>query len=139
MVGNTVAAINIIDAISRAISTIRSLREQWKDAEFTCLNLIGQLTALKAALWRLKEWTESEAAETHHQLTMDLDESVNCCRILVAKIETMLLELSRGPNGTLKKLAKSKLLSRNSTINDLQKMIERQTNSLTLLLTTCNL
>jgi guanine nucleotide-binding protein G(i) subunit alpha len=139
MVGNADAAISIIDALSRTINTIRGLQEQWKDAEFTFLNLIGQLTALKAALGRIKEWSESEAAEGHHQLTIDMDISINCCQKLVGKVETILSDLARGPEGTLKRSAKTKFLSRRSVINDLQRMIERQTNALTLLLTTCNL
>lgn len=139
IIGAAASVVSIIDVLARSISTVRELRDQWKDADFTILNLVAQLTALKAALTKIKEWTDTELAEAHHQLIMDIDDSVACCRILVGKVDTLLSELQQKPNGTLDWLARAKLLLGSKSMDDLQKMIERQTCALTLLLTACNL
>jgi guanine nucleotide-binding protein G(i) subunit alpha len=139
IIGNAASVVNIVDVLARTISAVRELLLQWEDAEFTCLNLLAQLTALKAALTKIEEWRVSEIAEAHHQLTMDLDDSVACCRILVRRLDTLLSGLPLNPDGTLNLSAKTKILFRSGSMDDLQKLIERQTNALILLLTACNL
>lgn len=76
IIGAAASVVSIIDVLSRSITTVRGLRDQWTDADLTVHNLLTQLTAFKAALTKIKEWTDSDVAETHHQLKIDLDDSV---------------------------------------------------------------
>ena len=136
--GTAGAVANILDILGKTISTIHELRQQWKQADFTLLNLIAQLTALKAALGKIKEWTDQDLVDQHHQLVMDLDVSLTCCRMLVAKVDTHISEVQPQPDGSLATAGKFKLVFGASKMEELQKMIDRQTNTLTLLLTACN-
>jgi hypothetical protein len=139
IIGTFGAAANIIDVVGKTISTIRELRDEWKDADLTFLSLAAQLTALKAALTKIKEWMENELGDPHHQLVMDLDVSMSCCRMLIGKIDLLLSKLHQTADRTLDFSSKVKLVFGNKHINDVQKLIERQTNTLNLLLTACNL
>jgi guanine nucleotide-binding protein G(i) subunit alpha len=139
IIGGAASVVSIIDVLARSIDSIRELRSEWKDADFTVLNLLTQLTAFKAALTKIQEWMDSEMAEPHHQLRMDLDDSVTWCRILAEMVDKLLSDLEHQPNEPLDKIAKARLLFGSKSMEHLQKMIERQTNALTLLLTACNL
>jgi len=95
IIGAVGALANIIDAVNKAIGTICELRNQWKEADLAFLSLTAQLTALQAALRKLKEWVDSDIGDAHHQLVMDLDASIRCCGMLLAKIDSLLSELQR--------------------------------------------
>jgi guanine nucleotide-binding protein G(i) subunit alpha len=138
VIGTAASVANIIDVLSSTISTIGELRKQWKEADFTFLCLVSQLTALRAALAKIKEWADVDIADPHHQLVMDLDTSMSCCRILISKIDGRISELHQNPNEKLDFSSKMKIVFGSKSMDDLQKMIERQTNALTLLLTACN-
>lgn len=138
IIGTAGAVANIIDVVSKAIKSMRSLHERWKDADFTVLNLIAQLTALKSALGKIQEWIDSDLAEQHHQLAMDLDLSITCCRMLIGKIDAQVSELHRAADNALDVGSKIKVAFGSMANEDLQKMTDRQINSLTLLLTACN-
>jgi hypothetical protein len=138
IIGTFGAVANIIDVVGKTISTIRELRDEWKEADLTFLSLAAQLTALKAALTKIKEWTDNELGESHHQLVMDLDVSMSCCRMLIGKINILLSKLHQTADETLDFSSKVKLVFGSKTIDDVQKLIEQQTSALTLLLTACN-
>jgi len=120
------------------VSALSELHNQWKQADFIFINLIAQLTALKAALSKLQEWMDADIEEPHHQLVMDLEVSITCCRMLVSKMDSEVAELRQNDNNGLDTQSKMKLVVKNGTLEALQKMVERQTNALTLLLTVCN-
>ncbi len=103
------------------------------------INLSSELTLLKAGLIKVKEWMET-SHEAHHQLIMDLDSVLVCCKTLVDTLDGQLegLRRNRGSSGQLSRLGKLKLVLGRHSMEDIQKMIERQTNTLTLLLTACN-
>jgi hypothetical protein len=138
IIGTFGAAANIVDVIGKTISTIRELRDEWKEADLTFLSLAAQLTALKAALTKIKEWMDNEFGDPHHQLVMDLDVSMSCCRMLIGKIDLLLSKLHHTADETLDFSSKVKLVFGNKNIDDVQKLIEQQTSALTLLLTACN-
>lgn len=138
IIGAVKSIASIIDGLSKSISTLRELRSQWKDADFNVLNLSTQLTALRTALTKIKEWTESDLGVPHHQLIIDLDDSVACCRTIVEKIDASLSELQKKPNGELQVSAKIKAMIGSKSMDDLQRTLELQTNALTLLLTACS-
>jgi hypothetical protein len=139
VLGAAASVVSIIDVLARCIGTVRDLRDQWNDADLIVHNLVTQLVAFKAALTKIKEWSDSDSAEKHHQLKMDLDDSVTWCRTLAGLVNTLLSDLQQGPAGTLDRIAKARLLFGSKSMEDLQKMIDRQTNALNLLLNACNL
>jgi len=138
ILGATASVLSIIDVLAKTISTIHSLRGQWKEADLALISLTSQLAALRAALEKIKEWMGSGSAELHHQLVLDLGGSIECCQLLASKIYSELAELQRADNGMLRTGAKASFLFKSSEMKDLQKMIDRQTAVLTLLLTACN-
>lgn len=75
--------------------------------------------------------------EPHHQLVMDLEASVTYCRMLVRRIDTEVEDLQRNIRIGLDAQNKIKLLLKNGALEELQKIIDRQTSALTLL-TICN-
>jgi hypothetical protein len=138
IIGTAGAVANTIDVLGKTISTIRELRNEWKEADITFLSLVAQLTALRASLTKTKEWTDTDPADLHYQLVMDLDVIISCCRMLIGKIDTRLSELQQTVNEKLDFSSKVKLVFGSKSMDDLQKLIEQQTSALTLLLTACN-
>jgi hypothetical protein len=138
VVGSVGAIANIIDAASKAISIIHKLQTQWNDADLTVLSLASQLSAFRAALRRIMEWLDSEVPAAHHQLTMDLDETISFCNILIMRIESLsagwelLLEDPRAI------ASRWKVTIGNKGLDNILVLVERQTNALVLLLTACN-
>ena len=138
IIGAVGAIANIIDVVSKSIKYINDLRGQWKEADLTFLSLAAQLTALRAALRKIQEWKENDLRDSHHQLVMDLDVSISCCKLLVTKVDMLLSELLEISDKPLEFSSKMKLIFGSRNIDDVQKLIERQTSALTLLLTACN-
>src|SRR5271156_5026804 len=89
VIGAAGAVANIIDVAGKTIKSLQDLHNRWRDADFTLLNLIAQLTALRAALSMIQEWIDrtEEATGQHHQLTMDMDLSITCVRMLIGKMD----------------------------------------------------
>jgi membrane-bound ClpP family serine protease len=138
IIGAAGAVANIIDVLGKTINALRELHNRWKEADFTFINLIAQLTALKAALNQIQEWIDSDVVEPYHQLVMDLEVSVSCCRMLIDKMDSQVSELSRKADYTLESKSKMTLIVKSGTLEELQKMVERQTIALTLLLSACS-
>lgn len=128
---------NVIGALGNTIRFIRELGNGWK-SDFAAMNLIAQLTALRAALAEIKAWTDTITDDPYHQLVMDLEVGVSCCRILIDKMDTMLGELHQAgdtPSDLDREISRA---FDSENIDGLRKMIKRQTSALTLLLTACN-
>ena len=138
IIGTVGAVANIIDVVDKTISTFCDLQNKWKEADLTFLSLVAQLTALRAALTKIKQWADNDLGDPHYQLVMDLDISMSCCRMLIGKIDVLLSELHQTADETLDFSSKVKLVFRSKNIDDVQKLIEQQTSALTLLLTACN-
>ncbi|KAL3472244.1 hypothetical protein BJX99DRAFT_262447 [Aspergillus californicus] len=138
IIGTAGALVNVIQVISQTILAIRDLRGDWKDADLTFLSLTSQLTALRLALTKIQEWLSLETGDLHHQLVMDLDESINCCIVLLTKLQDAVDSLRQKQNHALDLQSKVKLVFGKKSIDDIQKLLEHQTNALTLLLTACN-
>lgn len=140
IIGTAGAVANIIDVVAKTINTIRKLADEYKEADLRFLSLVSQLSALRAAFDEIREWMDSDlVGDPHHQLVMDLDVSISCCRLLVGKIEAMMTELRENDDGKLDVPSRVKLVFSKKHIDGLQKLIEQQTSALSLLLTACNL
>ena len=136
IIGTASAAANVLSVLTSTIDIFHRFRIEWKNADFMFLNLIAQLTALRAAVNKIQEWILAET-EAHHQLIMDLDLSLHCCQMLIGKMNSKLSELCLDDEG-LDFVGKIKFLFGGKSVDSIQKMIERQTNALTLLLAACN-
>lgn len=138
IIGTVASVGNIIELLGKSINTIRELQTKWQDADLISLSLASQMGVLRAALIKIQDWIEADPSEAHHQLIMDLDSSLLCCKTLVGKIDGQLSTLQQNSSdGSLATASKIKLILGSHDIEGLQKMIERQTNTLTLLLTAC--
>ncbi|GFG11518.1 guanine nucleotide-binding protein alpha-3 subunit [Aspergillus udagawae] len=69
---------------------------------------------------------------------MDLDASINCCTVLLAKLQDLVDSLRQKQNKALDFQSKLKLVFGKKSIDDIQKLLEHQTNALSLLLAACN-
>ncbi|KAH7089580.1 hypothetical protein FB567DRAFT_626907 [Paraphoma chrysanthemicola] len=138
IVGTIGAVCNIVDVITKTTVLIEDIRSRWKQADLALLSLASQLTALRAALTEIQRWLERNTNGIHHQLTMDLDVSLSCCRLLMLELETYFSQLNTNDNLQLSVSEKMKFVLRGQGATDIQKHIEHQTNSLALLLTACN-
>ena len=139
IIGAVGAMANIVDLITKSVKTLRELHDRYKEAELTLLNLASQLTALRAALSKIQDWMDNGMdGDPHHQLVMDLDVSVKCCQLLAGKIDMLVGELADTVDEPLDFSSIVKLVFKNKSIDDVQKMILQQTSALTLLLTACN-
>jgi hypothetical protein len=138
IIGTAASVVQIVEVLAKTLSRLSELNERWRQADCTFINLIAQLSALKAALNKIQEWMDADIDETHHQLVMDLGLSIECCRVLIDKMDSEVSGLHRSADNGLNSQGKIKLMIKNGKLEELQKMVERQTNALTLLLTVCN-
>ncbi|OCL02576.1 hypothetical protein AOQ84DRAFT_304478, partial [Glonium stellatum] len=98
---------------------------EWKEADITFLSLVAQLTALRAALTEIKEWTNTDPANLHYQLVMDLDVIISCCRMLISKIDTKLSKLHQTPDEKVDFSSKVKLVFGSKSMGNIQKLIKQ--------------
>jgi hypothetical protein len=138
IIGTIGAVCNIVDVINKTISLIGDVRSKWKTADLALLSLASQLTALRAALTEIQKWLELNTEDLHHQLTMDLEVSLSCCRLLAYELEAFFTRLNANTDNPLSGTGKIRIVAGGRSADDIQKFIEHQTSSLTLLLTACN-
>ena len=139
IIGAAGAVIGIIDVVGKTIKSLRELHDQRKEADMNILILMSQLTSLRAALNKISEWISSDLANIpqHHQLIIDLEDSITCCRILVRDMDDQISKANR--NGDAEGLDnKIRVVWEDKASKNFQKFIQRQTSALTLLLTACN-
>lgn len=139
IIGTVGALANIVDLVSKTIKSMRDLQGRWKQADIAFLSLAAQLTALRAALQKIQQWSDGELADDpDYQLIMDLDVSIACCRLLVGKFDEFFVKLDQSTDDRFDFRGKVKFLFGTGELEDVQKMVERQIGAVTLLLTACN-
>lgn len=140
IIGTASVFADIIKVISKTITSLRALHDKWRDADFTILNLITQLTALRAALEKISEWISSDLAGNpqHHQLIIDIQDSITCCTMLTRIMDAQLSKLAWTKGSTLDLGSRIRVVFGDTVSKDFQMYIQRQTSALTLLLIACN-
>jgi len=128
-----------LEVLIRTINTIAELRSRWNDADLEVLTLESQLAALNTALSKIKAWAEASSQDPHHQLVIDMDRCVFCCRLLISRIDGEVSQFTLTAQNELDALSKLRLLLKSKEFCNVQRMIEQQTGALTLLLTVCNM
>ena len=139
-VNTTGAILGIIDVVTRSILVLRDLRERYNAVALTVSNLITQLNSLKAALEKISEWISSDLIDVpqHHQLVIDLEEAIVCCRVLVHSVDDQLQKLKHNEQGSFDMPSKIQVVFKTNDFKDFQNFIQRQISALNLLLTACN-
>ncbi|KAJ4369823.1 Guanine nucleotide-binding protein alpha-2 subunit [Neocucurbitaria cava] len=136
IIGCVGAICNIIDATGKAISTLNGLRNRWATADITLLTLATQLMALRAALSKIQALMEdSYASVLHYQLIMDLEQSVECCKLLISALGKILSDLDACGDRPLDFAHRLKVAFGHNKVDDIEKLLQHQTSALTLLLT----
>lgn len=124
--------LGIIDMITRSITMLRDIQNQDADVYFIISSITAQLTTLRAALANIREWAESESIETHHQLVMDLGDTISCCGMLMERLNAEVSKLQADVSARVKAAFSRKSID---NLQNLQNMIERQASALNLLIT----
>jgi hypothetical protein len=132
------AIVGIIDVVARSIFTLAEIRRQFKDAELTICLLSGQLTAVQVAVKQIQGLLNSDR-ESHYLLTLNLDVSIKCCKLLIEKIDEQLQNVSRkdGENHTTFG-NRAKMVLESKGIEECLTRLDRQINALNLIITTLN-
>lgn len=139
-IGFATAIIQTIDVVARTISTLRKLQVRWKTTDFTISQLIGQLATLKAALNQISNWVSGNVGgcPQDHQLTIDLEASIESCHTLVSFMEDFLSHLGWDEGDNLSFQSKAKALLQDGRVKDCQSHLSHQAVALNLLLTALN-
>ena len=139
-IGFATAIIQTIDVVARTINTLRKIQARWKTTEFTICQLIGQLGILKAALNQISSWVSGNVrgCPPNHQLTIDLEASIESCHTLVCFMEDFISHLGWDEGDNLSFQSKAKALLQDARVKDCQSHLSHQATALNLLLTALN-
>ncbi|KAF5975484.1 GNA-3 g alpha subunit GNA-3 [Fusarium coicis] len=138
IIGTAGAIANIIDVLTKTITTVCDMRQAWKIADLSVFAFENQLNLLKFALFEIQKWTESRSCEQSHQLVMQVDSCVTCCRLLIGKIDGEVSQFQKTTAGDLELGSKLSFLFKTKDMEQIQRMVDQQTHTLTLLLSACN-
>ncbi|EWY97184.1 hypothetical protein FOYG_05661 [Fusarium oxysporum NRRL 32931] len=138
IIGTAGAIANIIDVLVKTITTVCDMRQAWKVADLSVFAFENQLNLLKFALCEIQKWTESRSNEQSHQLVMQVDSCVTCCRLLIGKIDGEVSQFQKTVAGDLELGSKLSFLFKTKDMEQIQRMVDQQTHTLTLLLSACN-
>ncbi|KAF5611414.1 GNA-3 g alpha subunit GNA-3 [Fusarium subglutinans] len=138
IIGTAGAIANIIDVLTKTISTVCDMRQAWKVADLAVFAFENQLNLLKLALFEIQKWTESRSSEQSHQLVMQVDSCVTCCRLLIGKIDSEVSQFQKTAAGGLELGSRLSFLFKTKDMEQIQRMVDQQTHTLTLLLSACN-
>lgn len=110
IVGGVGAIVGIIDVVTRIVLVLRDVKSRLEEADTTLMALIGELTTIKAALNQVKALIESRAnEEMHHQLVMDLDDTLGCCLTLVNVVDDRVMQLNWHDGANLRPVFRAKV------------------------------
>ncbi|KAF4947769.1 hypothetical protein FGADI_10163 [Fusarium gaditjirri] len=138
IIGTAGAIANIIDVLTKTVTTICDMRQAWKVADLSVLAFENQLNLLKFALAEIQKWSESRSDEQSHQLVMQVDSCVTCCRLLIGKIDGEVSHFQKTVTGDLEIGSRLSFLFKTKDMEQIQRMVDQQTHTLTLLLSACN-
>jgi len=132
--------ITIADVIKGSLTRLRSLQSNYQNSSLAISLLIGQLNTLKAALDQITEWVSSSLVNItkHQQLVLDLDTSVESCKVLLMFLDQRIGQLTWSDEDALDVKGKIVFLWEKLGLNDFTNHLNNQTNALNLLLTALN-
>lgn len=131
--------VGLVDVAVRSISALRALQQRWKTADLTISLLIGQLTALRAALNQIEEWISTSLnVFQHYQLVMDLEASLESCEALLLFINGKLTGLDWSDSNALSFENRIKAVLQDKTVKECATHLANQSTALNLFLTALN-
>ncbi|CAG8960659.1 hypothetical protein HYFRA_00013538 [Hymenoscyphus fraxineus] len=133
LVGSIAGISNII---GKALGRLIKLQSKFSDSSVTISLLIGQFTTVKAALDQIGPLLKSNHAKKpqHEQLVLDLQISLDGCKLLIQVIEERIIHLSRDETGKeLNLKGKIEFLWMESELNGFTTLLNNQTTALNLL------
>ena len=94
----------------------------------------------QSCIKQIGEWISEDLTDSpqDHQLIIDLEDSVICCKMLMKWMENVISKLEFGADGSVASRSKIRMVLDNQASRDFQKLIDRQIIALTLLLAACN-
>lgn len=133
-IGLAAGVASIVSVIGKSIVTLTHLRQKYKDAEWNISLLTSHLQLVRTALCRVQNWAECLSDEAcHYQLIMDVEQTVEHCRILIEHVDDQISKLE-WDDGLLKFGSKALFLFEDKATNELLTLLDRQINVLTLCL-----
>ena len=134
VIGLAGSVLGIVDVVTKSISTLKKLQQQWQSADWTINSLLGHLTTLKLALTQLTEWFSLDlAADSQHQLLADdLCTSLDCCRTLISSLDSHISQLERNEDKALTFESKMKVVLNDSYVKDCVAHLNNQSTALSL-------
>ncbi len=140
IIGVSGVAAQLVTLLGKSIESLNNLQRRWKDADLHFLSLQTQLNTLRAALYAICQWMNLNGTDENYLLRIELDGSLQCCNVLATRIDSFLNEIeskSSVGSSSADLRRKIKLVFCGSSLDDVLKMIDRQTASMNLLLTAC--
>lgn len=133
-----VAAVSAnLDRLRSTIDALRQLHDQWQDNNGTIINVIAQLSALKANLGEMQDWMNYAINEMHPQLLTDLDLLMTSCSLLVRNLDALTAQLRQPDHDKADWALKLKFRVGSRSMNRLKSVAKRQTDAVSLLLAAC--
>ncbi|KIX02267.1 uncharacterized protein Z518_08206 [Rhinocladiella mackenziei CBS 650.93] len=128
---------SIISIVGKSVQTLTSLRQKYKEAELNITLLTGHLRTVRMALFQVQTWaTECLPGESqHHQLTVDLEDAVSHCRLLVEYIDNQISKFDWDNDEELGVGSKVLYLLEDQATKDCLNRLDHQINALNLCLT----
>ncbi|RGP78862.1 hypothetical protein FLONG3_3061 [Fusarium longipes] len=139
IIGTAGAIANIIDVLTKTITVVFDMRQAWKIADLTVLSFENQLNLLLFALCEIQKWAAFKSDGQSPQLGMQVDKCVAYCRLLIAKIDQEVSQFEKTISGELEFSSKLTLLFKTKEMEQINRMVDQQTQALTLLLSACNI
>ncbi|KAF1977471.1 guanine nucleotide-binding protein-like protein alpha-3 subunit [Bimuria novae-zelandiae CBS 107.79] len=126
-----------LDRLRTSIDALRQLHDQWQDGNGTIINMIAQLSALKANLGEMQDWMNYAINEMHPQLLNDLDMLMTSCSLLVRSLDALTAQLRQPDHDKADWALKLKFRVGSRSMNRLKGVAKRQTDAVQLLLAAC--
>lgn len=148
IIGISGFALQVAGSLGKTILALNGILDRWNGTELFAFSLRTQLGALRAALLAIHQIINTTADTTYYALQLEINASLTCCQMLLSKIDEFISDITLDVSdesslaGRIPRLdfkGKAKVIFAGSTMEEVLRMVDRQTNSLNLLLTACNL
>ena len=137
MVGIVGSIAGVLDIATRSISKLSLLRSRYRQANLFVSTLLGQLYTVQATLEQLKRLQQTigfHRALDSQELRTAFEVSLEGCDVLLISLEEQLDQLSKDEEGNLNSRSKLVFMWHDQEVKDYLDLLDRQINTLNLLL-----
>ncbi|KAL1591716.1 hypothetical protein SLS60_011715 [Paraconiothyrium brasiliense] len=118
-----------LDRLRSSIDGLRQLHDRWPDGSGTIINLIAQLSSLKANLGEMQDWMNYAINEMHSQLLNDLDLLMTSCSLLVRNLDGLTAQMRQPDHDKADWALKLKFRVGSRSMNKLRGVAKNQTDA----------